>query len=225
MDWEESWAFFIDKWNLDDEIRKIDHYLDFSFYADDISLYVRSPNEKKEFHGSGGNGDAVLNTIVKYDMECESYCEISNAIEKLDVEHQKLFYQIFKMNTHIDSGNEFLKEDLIVSIAEADSDYIFGDVIRNEFEALKEDYLNRLNILVSNQRENISDLVERYHSLIHPRWSTDFNVVHGNTCYQRNLFILGTLYKEEKISFSDFERMLLSMRSGRSYLKYIEKIA
>lgn len=224
MEWNEEWEIFCSKWKLDEEIKKIEHWLDWRFYSLDFSLYVRSPNEKKEFHGSSNNGDSILNLITRYEIQCQEFFEFDEAIQALNLNEQDSFNQIFiDRNEKYSEEHLFLKEALIVKIASKDEDYIFNDVIEIYFSVLKNKFLVFIENEEKKRKERINELKMKYSFLIKPNSNWDVECGHGNHHYQQHLFLLGILKYEGILNREDFRRISFSVKSGKSYVKFFEK--
>ena len=74
MSWERVFNNFKVQYRLDEELRRIEHWIDFRNFSNDIVLYLRSPNMLSESLGSGSpNNDTCLETVVRYSDEVERF--------------------------------------------------------------------------------------------------------------------------------------------------------
>lgn len=224
MKWNDEWEIFCSKWKLDEEIKKIEHWIDWNYYSLDFFLYVRSPNEKKEFHGTSSNSDSILNLITQYEDSLQQYVEFDEAIQQLELQDKKSFNKIFvDKDRKFSDENLFLKESLLVKIASYDKDYVFNDVIEIYFSVLKNKFLVFVEEEEKKRKERIKELKNKYSFLIKPNSNWDVECGHGNHHYQQTLFLLGILRFENVLDREDFKRISLSIKSGKSYVKFYEK--
>ena len=131
MSWERTFNRFFVKYRLEEELKRIEHWIDFREFYHNIYLYLRSPNMLSESLGCGGsNKDTCLDTVCKWDEECELYQEESCAIMAMSLDQRKQFFDLYVLHRPIQGNQNWrLKDDLLILFASKDTDYVFADVI------------------------------------------------------------------------------------------------
>ncbi len=222
MSWERVFNRFFAKFRLDEELKRIEHWIDFrEFY--NIWLYLRSPNMHSDSLGcGGGNRDTCLETVCKWDENCELFQEESDAIMSMDAEQRQLFFIIYVLHKHV-SGNQNwrLKDDLLVLFASKDTDYVFADVILAEYEAIKSKFDEKLQSDFERRKESFTEILNNKSYLLPDKWkNTDFDCG-GNASRRKQLIFLADMFEEGDLAESDFKSIASVLPYGKKYVKFV----
>lgn len=224
MQWKAEWEAFCERWKIDEEIQKIDNWMDWRIYALDFSLFVHSCNEKKEQHStSSSNKDKQLDMLVKYDELKEDFLDFDEAVNSLNIEEKRDFQNLFiEKRKNYKTNILFLKETLIVKLASLDRDYIFNEIIESEYDCLKKSYFTWLDFMIDEKKRKLETFIFLYSNLIKVNWSKE-SLLHCHGNYNQKLFILGILRYQKILNDDDFKNLAYSMRAGKSYYAFLKQ--
>lgn len=225
MPWSEQWIEFKRKNRLNEEIKKIDHWIDFRIYAQDIFLFLRSPNAAGSgTSGSHSNKDVVLDTVVKYDDNLTLYLQESKSISKMKPEVKEMFMRIYVLNerTYKVSNNWHIKEDLLIEYAKNDETYMLSETIYADYIQLIYQFEKELNDVISIRKKEFQNLVMEQSFLVPEEWKkTNFELSEGCVSRRKRLIIYGSLFLDGFLSKQDFKRITSTLPSGFKYQKHI----
>lgn len=222
MSWGRVFNRFFAKFRLDEELKRIEHWIDFREF-NNIWLYLRSPNMQSDSLGCGcGNRDTCLETVCKWDEDCELYQEESDAIMAMDAEQRQLFFIIYVLHRHV-SGNQNwrLKDDLLVLFASKDTDYMFADVIVAEYEAIKSKFDEKFQSDFERRKDIFNEILISKSYLLPDKWkNTDFECG-GNASRRKHLIYLADMLDEGELTEDDFKSMASVLPYGKKYVKFV----
>lgn len=223
MTWERVFNRFFTKFRLDEELKRIEHWIDFRELYHNIYIYLKSPNMLSESQGCGGsNKDTCLDTVCKWNDDCERYEEETNAIMAMSSEQRKQFFDLFVLHKSIQGNQNWrLKEDLLVLFASYDADYVFADVILAEYEAIKSKFDKDFQSDFQKRKESCTEILNRKSYLLPDKWkNTDFDCG-GNASRRKQLIFLADMFEEGDLSESDFKSIASVLPYGKKYVKFI----
>lgn len=222
MSWGRVFNRFFAKFRLDEELKRIEHWIDFREF-NNIWLYLRSPNMQSDSLGCGcGNRDTCLETVCKWDEDCELYQEESDAIMAMDAEQRQLFFIVYVLHRHV-SGNQNwrLKDDLLVLFASKDTDYVFADVIIAEYEAIKSKFDEKFQSDFERRKDIFNEILISKSYLLPEKWkNTDFECG-GNASRRKHLIYLADMLDEGDLTEDDFKSMASVLPYGKKYVKFV----
>ena len=223
MSWERFFNHFYVKYRLEEELKRIEHWIDFRHLYHDIYLFLKSPDMLSESLGCGGsNKDTCLDTVCKWNDDCERYEEESNAIMAMSSEQRKQFFDLFVLHKSIQGNQNWrLKEDLLVLFASNDTDYVFSDVILAEYEAIKFKFDQDFQAVFQKRKEHFTEILNSKSYLLPDKWkNTDFDCG-GNTSRRKQLIFLADMFDEGDLSKNDFKSIASVLPYGKKYVKFI----
>lgn len=222
MSWGRVFNRFFAKFRLDEELKRIEHWIDFREF-NNIWLYLRSPNMQSDSLGCGcGNRDTCLETVCKWDEDCQLYQEESDAIMAMDADQRQLFFIIYVLHRHV-SGNQNwrLKDDLLVLFASKDTDYVFADVIVAEYEAIKSKFDEKFQSDFERRKDIFNEILISKSYLLPDKWkNTDFECG-GNASRRKHLIYLADMLDEGELTEDDFKSMASVLPYGKKYVKFV----
>ncbi|WP_288538342.1 hypothetical protein [uncultured Holdemanella sp.] len=222
MSWGRVFNRFFAKFRLDEELKRIEHWIDFREF-NNIWLYLRSPNMQSDSLGCGcGNRDTCLETVCKWDEDCQLYQEESDAIMAMDADQRQLFFIIYVLHRHV-SGNQNwrLKDDLLVLFASKDTDYVFADVIITEYEAIKSKFDEKFQSDFERRKDIFNEILISKSYLLPDKWkNTDFECG-GNASRRKHLIYLADMLDEGELTEDDFKSMASVLPYGKKYVKFV----
>lgn len=222
MSWGRVFNRFFAKFRLDEELKRIEHWIDFREF-NNIWLYLRSPNMQSDSLGCGcGNRDTCLETVCKWDEDCQLYQEESDAIMAMDADQRQLFFIIYVLHRHV-SGNQNwrLKDDLLVLFASKDTDYVFADVIIAEYEAIKSKFDEKFQSDFERRKDIFNEILISKSYLLPDKWkNTDFECG-GNASRRKHLIYLADMLDEGELTEDDFKSMASVLPYGKKYVKFV----
>lgn len=225
MSWERTFNRFFVKYRLEEELKRIEHWIDFREFYHNIYLYLRSPNMLSESLGCGGsNKDTCLDTVCKWDEECELYQEESCAIMAMSLDQRKHFFDLYVLHKPIQGNQNWrLKDDLLVLFASNDRDYVFSDVILAEYEAIKSKFDEKFQSNFERRKESFTEILNNKSYLLPDKWkNTDFECG-GNGCRRKHLIFLADMFEEGDLAESDFKSIASVLPHGKKYVKFVLK--
>lgn len=222
MSWGRVFNRFFAKFRLDEELKRIEHWIDFREFHN-IWLYLRSPNMHSDSFGCGcGNRDTCLETVCKWDEDCELFQEESDAIMAMGAEQRQLFFIEYVLHRHV-SGNQNwrLKDDLLVLFASKDADYVFADVIIAEYEAIKSKFDEKFQSDFERRKDIFNEILISKSYLLPDKWKdTDFECG-GNASRRKHLIYLADMLDEGDLTEDDFKSMASVLPYGKKYVKFV----
>ena len=222
MSWGRVFNRFFAKFRLDEELKRIEHWIDFREFHN-IWLYLRSPNMHSDSLGCGcGNRDTCLETVCQWDEDCELYQEESDAIMAMDAEQRQLFFIVYVLHRHV-SGNQNwrLKDDLLVLFASKDTDYVFADVIIAEYEAIKSKFDEKFQSDFERRKDIFNEILISKSYLLPEKWkNTDFECG-GNASRRKHLIYLADMLDGGDLTEDDFKSMASVLPYGKKYVKFV----
>ena len=222
MSWQRVFNRFFSNFRLDEELKRIEHWIDFREFHN-IWLYLRSPNMHSDSLGCGcGNRDTCLETVCKWDEDCELFQEESDAIMAMDAEQRQLFFIVYVLHRHV-SGNQNwrLKDDLLVLFASKDTDYVFADVIIAEYEAIKSKFDEKFQSDFERRKDIFNEILISKSYLLPEKWkNTDFECG-GNASRRKHLIYLADMLDEGELTEDDFKSMASVLPYGKKYVKVV----
>lgn len=223
MTWERVFNRFFTKFRLDEELKRIEHWIDFRELYHNIYIYLKSPNMLSESLGCcGSDKDKCLETVCKWDEDCESYQEESKAIMAMNSEQRKQFFNLYVLHRSIQGNQNWrLKDDLLVFFASKDPDYVFADVICEEYEAIKLKFDEKFQSDFERRKDNFNEILICKSYLLPDKWkNTDFDSG-GNASRRKHLIYLADMFEEGDLSESDFKSITSVLPYGKKYVKFV----
>lgn len=222
MSWERVFKRFYITYRLEEELNRIEHWIDFRKFHN-IYLYLRSPNMHSDSFGCGcGNKDTCLETVCKWDEECEIYQEESKAIMAMNEEERKQFFDLYVLHRSAQSNQNWrLKEDLLILFASNDPDYVFADVICEVYEAFKLRFDEDFQSEFQKRKDGFSEILKSKSYLFPAKWkNADFDCG-GNASRRKHLIYLADMFDEGVLSESDFKSIASKLPYGKKYVKFV----
>lgn len=223
MSWERTFNRFFVKYRLEEELKRIEHWIDFREFYHNIYLYLRSPNMLSESLGCGGsNKDTCLDTVCKWDEECELYQEESCAIMAMSLDQRKQFFDLYVLHRPIQGNQNWrLKDYLLILFASKDTDYVFADVILAEYEAIKSKFDETFQSDFQKRKECFTEILNNKSYLLPDKWkNTDFDCG-GNASRRKQLIFLADMFEEGDLAESDFKSIASVLPYGKKYVKFV----
>ena len=222
MSWEKIFNHFYYKFRLDEELKRIEHWIDFKEYHN-IYLYLKSPNMLSKSLGcSGSNKDVCLETACKWNEDCEFYQEESEAIMAMNSEQRNQFFDLYVFHKSVQCNQNWrLKEDLLILFASKDPDYVFADIISNEYKAIKLKFDEKFQSDFERRKDIFNEILISKSYLLPEKWkNTDFECG-GNACRRKHLIFLADMFEEGEIAESDFKSIASVLPYGKKYVKFV----
>ena len=173
----DKWTVFKETYGLDQEIQKITKYLDMRIIQDNLCLFAPGTSisfDRACFSGAiNTNKDRLLELITIFETEREIYQEACEALRKISVEEyivliKRFLLGISEEKLRLVKKNPFIIEDIIVSFAAKDDDYLYQDSILHLYEDLKEEHLSLFENLIKSIQKNLEQEIEPYEEYLSP---------------------------------------------------------
>lgn len=222
LTFEEEFSYFSTKFELGYILDGIEIWLDFRNVQKDIFLFIKSINE----HHDGPptqrdtSKDFMLDQILEFDFHYSIYSEINLAFSKLNDQEKLDFYKIFLKK---EIPNFFRKYDLVVKLASLTDNFVFSNIVLENYKNLKKEYLTKIRSETEKRKSEITNFSQLYESLVFPDWSDTCTWYKGNgeASRRKKMFVLATLLKDGLISEDYFFELIQMYRGAKKYYKYV----
>lgn len=227
----DKWAIFKEKYGLNQEIQKITTYLDMRIVQDNLCLFAPGVSisfDRACFSGAiNTNKDRILELITRFEKEKEIYREACEALKEFSFDEYIVLIKRFLLGVpeeklRLAKKNPFIIEDIIVSFASKDNDYLYQNSILDRYTELKKEHLSLFEKLIKSIQENLEQEIEPYRE-IYPL-KTNFLAYNKRTgAYRRKSTIcsIWIALMKKQIPKEEVYRFLPMYIGGKQMMKFI----